>query len=86
LSLSWVRRSRIDGSDFWADPPLGEGVHRFRVEIGPEAAPLVSVDVDGAETVTGLDVSGVSGPQEVRIAQVSEIYGPGPAARLTLTF
>ena len=88
LSLSWIRRTRIEG-DAWTDGedvPLGEAFERYRVEIGPEGAPLVTQTVDDATSLTGLDVSALSGSQEIRVAQVSETYGPGIPARLVLTF
>jgi hypothetical protein len=88
LSLSWIRRTRIEG-DTWPDSedvPLGEAFERYRVEIGPEAAPLVSLSVSDATSLTDLDVSALSGLQEIRVAQVSETYGPGIPARLSLTF
>ncbi len=88
LSLSWIRPTRIEG-DTWSDGedvPLGEAFERYRVEIGPEPAPLVSVTVSDATSLSDLDVSALSGLQEIRVAQVSETYGPGIPARLSLTF
>ncbi|KPD10513.1 glycoside hydrolase TIM-barrel-like domain-containing protein [Phaeobacter sp. 11ANDIMAR09] len=88
LSLSWIRRTRIEG-DAWTngeDVPLGEAFERYRVEIGPEAAPLITETVADATSLTGLDASALSGLQEIRVSQVSETYGPGTPARLSLVF
>ncbi len=84
LALSWVRRSRVEG-DAWSDQgdiPLGEAFERYLVEIGPEGAPVISVTVD--TTLASLNVTGVSAPFQIRVSQVSETYGPGTAATLTV--
>lgn len=86
LALSWARRSRVDPVDFWDDPPLGESFHRFRVTIGPAAAPEMTFDVNDADSIDGVDVSALSGTLEVRVAQVSEAYGPGAAAVILVDF
>lgn len=86
LTLSWVRRTRVEG-DEWPDSgdvPLGEAFERYLVEVGPEGAPVIRAEVDTPSAV--LDVSGLSGAQEVRVSQVSETYGPGVPARLDMTF
>lgn len=88
LSLSWIRRTRVEG-DAWPDTgdvPLGEVFERYLVEVGPEGAPLVSLEVSDATTVAAVDVSAVSGVQEVRVAQISETYGPGIPGRLSVSF
>ncbi|AKU43307.1 hydrolase [Rhodobacter phage RcCronus] len=86
LSLSWVRRTRVDG-DAWRDSgdvPLAEASERYRVEIGPEGAPVMSADV--TTRTASLDVSGLSGTLPVRVAQVSETYGPGSWATVAVAF
>lgn len=86
LSLTWIRRTRVEG-DGWPDTgdvPLGEAFERYLVEVGPEGSPAISLEVSDATTAT-LDVSGLTGTQEVRVAQISETYGPGTPARLTVS-
>jgi len=85
LSLTWIRRTRV-GGDPWPDTgdvPLGETFERYLVEVGPEGSPATSLEVSDA-TTAALDVSGLTGTQEVRVAQISETYGPGTPARLTV--
>lgn len=84
LVLDWKRRTRREG-DAWPDSgdvPLGEAERRFLVEIGPEGAPVLSQEV----TATGatLNVAALSGSHPVRVAQVSDTYGPGTWASLTV--
>lgn len=86
LSLTWIRRTRIEG-DTWPDTgdvPLGEAFERYLVELGPEGSPLISQTVDDLQSAT-MDVTGLSGTYEVRVSQVSETYGPGASAVLSLT-
>lgn len=80
--LTWIRRSRIEGDD-WNDSgdiPLGEAFERYLVEVGPEGSPSISLEVDDATTAT-IDLSALSGSQEIRVSQVSETYGPGTPVR-----
>lgn len=87
LALSWIRRTRVEG-DNWPDTgdvPLGEAFERYLVEVGPEGSPSITLEVSDVTTAT-LDVSGQSGTQEVRVAQISETYGPGTPARLSVDF
>jgi GTA TIM-barrel-like domain/Putative phage tail protein len=86
LDLSWIRRTRI-GGDTWpdsSDVPLGEVFERYAVELGPAGSPNITATVDDAQAAT-LDVTGLSGTYEVRVSQVSETFGPGAAAILSLT-
>ena len=86
--LSWVRRTRIEG-DGWgdADPPVGESALLFRVEVGPEGAPVRVAEVSATSwTYSAAEIlaDGLSGAVPVRVAQVSERWGPGPSAVLSL--
>lgn len=88
LSASWIRRTRIVEGDTWpdsGDAPLGETSEEYLVEVGPEGAPLVTAAVVDATAISALDISALSGVQEVRVAQVSETYGPGIPARITVS-
>lgn len=87
LILTWIRRTRAPEGDDWPDSgdvPLGETFERYRVEIGPEGAPLASAEVSTA-TAT-IAVGSITGAQEIRVAQISETFGPGTPARLPFTF
>lgn len=85
LVLQWKRRTRREG-DAWPDKgdvPVAEAAQRYLVEIGPVASPTVSVEVTApAATV---DVSALSGVHQVRVAQVSDTYGPGTWASLSVS-
>jgi len=91
VRLSWIRRTRIEG-DAWpdgaGDVPVGEAAVLFRVEIGPVAGAAVRV-VEVASprldyTAAMRAADGLSGAIRVRVAQVSDNYGPGPFAALTV--
>lgn len=87
LSLTWIRRSRIEADD-WPDSgdvPLGEAFERYLVEVGPEGAPLASLEVSDQSFVSDWDLTGLAGQQEVRVSQISETYGPGTPARITVS-
>ncbi|WP_243613063.1 phage tail protein [Shimia aestuarii] len=88
LSLTWVRRTRIDG-DGWDQPevPLGEEQEQYllRVQQGASVVREMTLDVpvwiyDAAAQAT----DGLSGPYEIAVAQVSARFGPGPFARIAL--
>ncbi|MEZ5918165.1 MAG: glycoside hydrolase TIM-barrel-like domain-containing protein [Parvularculaceae bacterium] len=83
IALTWLRRTRL-GGDSWAgeDAPLGEAYERYRVEIS-NGATLVRM----AETTTpaftydaamiASDFTGARPPLIIRIAQLSDLVGPG---------
>ncbi|MEO0679012.1 MAG: glycoside hydrolase/phage tail family protein [Pseudomonadota bacterium] len=86
-SLSWVRRSRIDGDGWGGEVPLGETEERYRVQIGPEADPLRSKftgETSWTWTAADIAADGAAGTVSVRVAQKSETWGWGPAATLTV--
>lgn len=91
LRLSWIRRTRIDG-DRWpgasGDVPLGEAARIFRLEIGPLSGDPVRVEeVSGQSfdySAAMRSADGLSGAFRVRVAQVSETFGPGAFATLTV--
>ncbi|WP_037309876.1 baseplate multidomain protein megatron [Ruegeria halocynthiae] len=87
-TLSWVRRTRLDGDD-WSglDVPLGEESESYLVQIRSNSGPVREVVVTEPSWTypTAMKLSdGVSGPYEVQVAQVSGSYGPGLFARLTV--
>lgn len=88
LALHWIRRTRIDG-DSWtpAEVALGEAVERYRVEVWQGGTLLRSAEVGSPQWnyPTGMQSSDVPGGDvTVKVAQLSDRYGPGPAKELTL--
>lgn len=84
LVLDWKRRTRKEG-DAWLDKgdvPLAEAAERYLVEVGPGAAPVRSLEV--TTPAATLAVGDLSGAYQVRVAQVSETYGPGTWAALSV--
>lgn len=89
IDLSWIRRSRI-GGDGWAAPdiPLGEDRELYRLQMW-QAGTLLIEDLltepkrrfSSAEQAA----HSVTGTFEVRVAQVSALYGVGPDKRLLVT-
>ena len=85
--MTWIRRTRL-ADDLWdmADVPLGEEAELYLVRV-----------LNGTETVREETVSsavwtysaamqaedGFSG-DGIEVAQVSAIYGPGPAVRMAI--
>jgi len=88
FAVSWIRRTRIEG-DSWAleEVPLGESVESYRVRV------LAGGTLRREETVTStawtydasaMAVDGITGPFDVEVAQISELYGPGQFARIVI--
>ncbi|KGJ23133.1 baseplate multidomain protein megatron [Paracoccus sanguinis] len=82
---AWVRRTRI-GGDGWDgyDVPLGESVERYLVtaaqggrEIAREVVREPFWALSGAVQQAALAPGGV----EIAVAQLSDVFGPGPSAR-----
>jgi hypothetical protein len=88
ISVSWVRRSRIDGDDWdLFDVPLGEQAERYvvRVEIGGALRREVLVTMPGwIYTAAHRAADGADAGCTVRVAQISDRFGPGPFTSLTL--
>ena len=86
-TLSWIRRTRV-GGDSWQslEVPLGEDAERYLLEIldEPDGEVLRAVEVDEPSFLyTGAmqtaDFGGTVWNVPMRVAQVSPVYGPGPA-------
>jgi hypothetical protein len=89
-SFSWVRRTRING-DSWEfeEVPLGEAFERYRVQVVQAGGVVRQAEVaaPGWDYTTGqMAADGLSGAAEIRVAQISDSFGAGPAAILPLTF
>ncbi|WP_306130587.1 glycoside hydrolase TIM-barrel-like domain-containing protein [Roseovarius sp. MMSF_3350] len=88
LSLSWIRRTRIDG-DRWdtAEVPLGEDREEYLVRVVQQDAVIRQVSTDAPVwTYSAEDqaADALSGLYEMQVAQVSSRFGPGCFARLTV--
>jgi hypothetical protein len=88
LSLSWVRRTRIDG-DSWAsvEVSLGEDAERYllRVTQGGSVAQEAEVDTPTwTYSSTEQAADGLVGPFEIEVAQVSLRFGPGLFSRIEI--
>lgn len=89
FSASWVRRTRREG-DRWpedGDVPLAEVFERYRVEVRVGGDLAHAENVDAPAFVYPEDratADGVSGLVEVRVAQVSETFGPGAFAAVSV--
>ncbi|PYE85725.1 baseplate multidomain protein megatron [Pseudoroseicyclus aestuarii] len=87
LRIGWTRRTRI-GGDSWTGPdvPLGEASERYLLEV------LVDGALARSEVLTApawhLDAATRAalgaGPVVIRVAQLSEVFGPGPFEVLSL--
>lgn len=89
LSVSWVRRTRIDG-DSWSgvEVPLGEAVEAYEVRILQDGVLRRRVEVGEPrfDYPAALRVADqVSGAFRIEVAQLSDRYGPGPAASMVVT-
>lgn len=88
-AFRWIRRTRIDG-DSWqgVEVPLGEDTESYRVRVraGGSLRREVFVDTPGWTYTAAQKVAdGVTGAYRVEVAQISQSFGPGPAARLSLS-
>ena len=84
----WVRRTRLNG-DSWdlPDVPLGEATEAYRLRVWKDGVPRRELTVsepawqyDAASRVS----DGVTAPFIVEISQISDLYGPGSEARITI--
>ncbi len=89
LALSWIRRTRVDG-DSWAaeEVPLGEAAEAYRIRVMGGATLLRELDVTtpGWSYTAAMQVAdGVGASFAIEVAQISQSFGPGPYARLTVS-
>ncbi|MBO9467068.1 glycoside hydrolase/phage tail family protein [Tropicibacter sp. R15_0] len=92
LSLSWIRRSRIDGDADWrdgvSDVPLGEVSEAYRLEVVSGGEVVRSEDLSAPSFLYSAAMAatdGVTVPYQIRVAQVSESYGPGDWAVIEIS-
>jgi hypothetical protein len=86
--FSWVRRARLNG-DNWdlPDVPLGEAREAYRLRVWKDGDPRREVTL--SEPTWHYDAAsrasdGVAAPFTVEISQISDLYGPGSEARITI--
>ncbi|WP_375266423.1 hypothetical protein [Planktotalea sp.] len=88
LQFTWVRRTRIEGDDSsWGDVPLGEEHEQYVVQVVANGSILRTELVESASysySLSQRSEDGVIGGFEIRVAQVSERFGPGLFARLSV--
>jgi hypothetical protein len=82
IVIRWTRRSLQD-LDAWccAEPPVSEGREAYRLRILSGGAQVRRVDVTQSRFVYAhalREADGLTGGFEVRVAQVSDQWGPGP--------
>jgi hypothetical protein len=88
VAVGWIRRTRIDG-DSWSglDVPLGETSELYLVRIeqggGPVREAFVTVPF-WTYSAQAASEDGVSGNFDILVAQVSDGFGPGLFARITM--
>ena len=87
---SWVRRTRI-GGDSWEfeDVPLGEGFERYRIRVMQGGSVVREAEVGApvwSYAAAEIAADGIAGEAEIRVAQLSDAFGAGPAKVLTVTF
>lgn len=89
ISLSWTRRTRIDG-DSWQslEVPLGEDRETYLLQVRQGETLLREVTLNNsAWTWTGAMQAAdapVPGAVQLRVAQLSQRFGPGPFAALAI--
>jgi hypothetical protein len=88
VTVGWQRRSRLDG-DTWSsfEVPLAEDQELYQVEVWQGALrhhqAFVTVP-SWTYSTSQQAVDGVAGAFEVRVAQVSQAFGPGPFNSVTV--
>ena len=88
-SISWVRRTRLDG-DSWEsyEVPLGEAQELYRLRVFNGTAVVREVTLGSPEwsySAALAAADGVAGGFELRVAQISDTFGPGLEARLVVS-
>jgi hypothetical protein len=80
--VAWIRRTRIDG-DLWGseDVPLGETAEIYAVQVMADGVVRREVRTGGPSWTYPANeraADGVTGGFFIRVAQVSDRFGPGP--------
>ena len=85
IRISWIRRTRLDG-DSWqgTDAPLGESRELYHLRISSGGSLLREFVPQSPEAVyLAADQAADAAPSgvEIEVAQVSDLFGPGPYER-----
>lgn len=88
LEISWIRRTR-QGGDGWGavEVPLAEANEQYLLRILKAGGVLRSVVLDAPVWQYGAAaqaLDGVEGGFTIEVAQISELFGPGPFATLEI--
>ena len=88
LDIRWIRRTRVDG-DSWSglEAPLGEAREVYQLRIVKAGALVREITLTQSfwtyqRSLQSAD--GVSAPFEIHVAQMSDVFGPGPFSRITI--
>ncbi|PWJ19158.1 baseplate multidomain protein megatron [Jannaschia seohaensis] len=90
LAIQWVRRTRAVG-EAWgtADVPLAEASERYRIEVSDDLGATLVTNASSSTAVISaaeLTASGLTvAPFRIRVAQISDVVGPGAWAEMTLS-
>jgi hypothetical protein len=87
--ISWIRRTRI-GGDSWVgyDVPLGEVIERYLLRVSVDTSVRREVEIVGAPVwdypAALMSADGAGAALSIEVAQISEVFGPGPATRIVI--
>ncbi|MGR3541813.1 MAG: GTA baseplate fiber-binding domain-containing protein, partial [Hasllibacter sp.] len=85
--LDWTRRTRVDGDDWGGEVPLGEGRERYLLRIRRNGAIRRAEEVEASHFLYSgamMAEDGVAGAFAAEVAQISDVWGPGPFARVVV--
>ncbi len=80
LTLSWIRRSRVDADSWLGEVPLGEGSERYRVRLWNGESLT-----EEAEVITPSYQSAATNITHIDVAQGSDLVGWGASAKLLIS-
>ncbi|MCF2872229.1 phage tail protein [Octadecabacter sp. G9-8] len=87
LDVTWIRRARM-GGDSWdgEDVPLSESFERYAVRVFKDDVQVrqVSVSSPNWSYTSAMQSADGAGETRIDVAQVSDVYGEGPASSVTL--
>ncbi len=88
VAVTWIRRTRLDGDNWQSfEVPLAEEVELYQIDIWQGPLLLRSEFSSMPSWLYSLSDQandGVSGPIEIRVVQVSQAYGAGPARMISV--
>ncbi|MDJ0821452.1 MAG: glycoside hydrolase/phage tail family protein [Paracoccaceae bacterium] len=88
VEVQWIRRTRIDGDDWdLIEVPLGEESESYLIRVMQGDTVLRETQVSSPAwtySAAAQSADGVTGAYDVAVAQLSNRYGPGPFARVSV--